>query len=239
MIHDGYLRIARFNGDQFVYRPLLRHERNGLETLFRDLSPLLAEKLERRLVEERIVAAEWDCAVADMDDEMYRELATLVLGYGNDEQEIADEQNLDAAVYLRERYPWLFNTPCSACRKWLYDPVAGRLFQNNVDGEMEPIPRPEGYPLLCEGGTCPKGHWSNPVELSEKNRLALQHYETSSGVDDPIVQRNRKLIEDAQRRARADAEADGRAKGGGHASDQPRRHGLGRRRSGATATAGA
>jgi hypothetical protein len=226
MIHDGHNRVGSVNGDAFVYRSLLRQDRRCLEALFSDLSPLLAEKLERQIVEAQIVVADWDCSVRDMDDETYRTVAELVLGYGNDEQEIADETNLAQFVELRERYPWLANTSCASCRKWLYDPVAGKLFQNNVDGEMQPIPRPDGYPLLCEGGSCPKGHWSRPVELSEKNKLALQHYETTAGGDDPIVGRTRKVIEDAKCRARADAEADGRAKGRSAVADQPRRHGL-------------
>jgi hypothetical protein len=227
VIYDGYSRIGCVNGDQFLYRPLLRQERQYLEALFRDCTDLLAETIEKQIVEERILAAEFGCSIADFDDETYRTVATQVLGYGNDEQEIADETNLADAVYLRERSPWLAKTSCASCRKWLYDPVAGKLFQNNVDGEMQPIPRPEGYPLLCEGGTCPKGHWSKPVELSPKNQLALQHYETTAGgADDPIVGRTRKVIEDAKRRARADAEADGRAKGRSAVADQPRRHGL-------------
>jgi hypothetical protein len=238
---DGYNRSACLsNGDWFVYRALTRHDRAALESEFRNLPALIAEKWERQIVERQIVVSHWDCAVADFEDDLYRELATLVLGYDTDEQEIADETNLANGVYLRTRWPWLFNTPCSACRKWLYDPVAGKLFQNNVDGEMQPLPRPDGYPLLCEGGTCPKGHWSNPVELSEKNKLALQYCETfAASSDDAVASRNRRVIQNAVDRAREDVEVDGRAEGGGHASDQSRRHGRGRRRGGATATAGA
>lgn len=228
MILDGYNRTARLSsGDWFVYRALGRHDRQRLEHELKDLPDLLAEKLERQIVEGQIVVADWECSVRDMDDETYCTVATLVLGYGNDEQEIADETNLADAVFLRERYPWLANTSCASCRKWLYDPVAGKLFQNrNEDGEMQPLPRPEGYPLLCEGGACPKGHWSRPVELSETNKLALQYYETTAGGDDPIVGRNRKVIEDAKCRARADEEVAGRAKGRSAVADQPRRHGL-------------
>ena len=232
---DGYNRSACLsNGDWFVYRPLNRHDRQALESELGQLPELIAEKWERQIVERQIVVSHWECAVTDFSDDLYRELATLVLGYGNDEQEIADEQNLADGVYLRSRYPWLANTSCASCRAWLYDPVAGKLFENNIDGEMQPLPRPEGYPLLCEGGVCPKGHWSNPVELSAKNKLALQYYETSAGADDPIVQRNRRVIEDAVSRARADCESDGRAEGRGAAADQSRRHGLRRAGGGST-----
>lgn len=236
---DGYNRSgALSNGDWFVCRPLNRFERQALERELGGLPELLAEKWERQIVEQRIVVAQWDCAVADMDDTTYRELATLVIGYGSDEREVADESNLAEFVYLRERWPWLATTSCASCRKYLYDPVDGKLFENNMDGEMQPLLRPEGYPILCENGVCPKGHWKSPVELSEKNRLALQYCETTTGGDDPIVQRNRRVIEDAVDRARADAEADGRAKGRSPAPHQPRRHGLGRGRTGAGGRAG-
>lgn len=231
MICDGYNRIGAVNGDRFVYRPLTRFDRRRLECELKNLPELLAEKWERQIVERQIVVAEWDCSVHDMDDDTYRTVATLVLGYDNDAEEIADEENIAAFVYLRERWPWLATTSCGSCRAWLYDPVAGHLYRNNVDGEMEPIRRPPGYPILCEGGWCPKGHWSKPVELSEKNQLALQYHETASAAtDDPIVSRTRKVIEDAIGSARADSQTDGRAEGRSRPADQPGRHGL--RRSG-------
>lgn len=180
MTFDGQHVAGEVNGDQFIYRPLRKGERERLYAEMRGMPERIAERWEREVVENRIVVAEWDCSIRDMDDETYRNVATCVLGLDNEQQEQSDEANLTECVRLWESHPWLRNTSCESCRKWLYDPLTGHLHRNNYDGELEPVPRPAGWPLPCDAGLCPKGHWKNPVEMSEKNRLALQCYEETS-----------------------------------------------------------
>lgn len=209
MIFDGHNVASEVDGDQFIYRPLRRGERERLWTEMSNMPTRIADRWEREIVESRIVVSEWACSIHELEDWKYRDIATLVLGVDNNEQEQADETNLADCVRLYEQYPWLRDVSCESCKAWMYDPLKGHVYQNNVTGELEAVQRPQGWPVPCESGACPKGHWTNPLELSPKNRLALQHYEETAG--DGITGRTRRVIEDAKRSARANGQTDGGA----------------------------
>ncbi len=100
---------------------------------------------------------------------------------------------------------------CRHCRLWQYDDEKGTVKQR--DGQD----RPRFGPCLCEVPTkdgkslCPKGHWTEPVELSRRNIRAYNHYleckATGNFPDDPIVGRNAgiiRAIEDAIERSKRD-----------------------------------
>lgn len=64
----------------------------------------------------------------------------------------------------------------------------------------EPVLRPQYSLVPCEHHheLCPKGHWSDPKELSQKNALAYNHYQrckaTMSFPEDEIVRENAAVI---------------------------------------------
>lgn len=67
-----------------------------------------------------------------------------------------------------------------------------------------PVLRNPKQKLMCErldsegNSKCPKGHFSSPIELSQKNVEAYHHYLTCVAVgsfpDDEIVRRNARII---------------------------------------------
>ena len=218
MTLDGFNECAEVNGEMFVYRPFTRHDRKAIAQQLLALPGRMAEKLERQLVASRIVCSEWGCLVKDLSDDLYREVLEITFGVGRDEQEVQDETNLADGVYLEVRYPWLAKTSCKSCKHWWWNPLTGELARQ----EGDPLRRPEDQQLMCEVGRCPKGHWQNPIELSPKNRLAYEHWKTCSALpDDPIVNRNARIIQESTDRARADADAARRSGTGSRDSRQP------------------
>lgn len=114
---------------------------------------------------------------------------------GDKAQERNDVDNLRRGIVLVAKYPHLLHVTCQQCRYWHYDPIDGDL----ATREGEPLRRIPGSVLMCETRDgCPRGHWSKPVELSEKNRLAWEHYKlcraTNHWPADAIVQRNAAII---------------------------------------------
>lgn len=197
MIRDGYQEIGTLStGDRFVYRPYLQADRVAIRNLLDGIPELLANELLASLIEKQIIASEWETDIRDWPDDLCNELTRIVLGIGRDEQEVADEKNLHDGLVLRTRYPWLAKVSCEQCRHWWYSPLNGRTAKR----EGQALKRIPGTPLLCEGGDCPKGHWSDPVQLSERNELAVRWCETYPATDDPIDARNRRVIRDATAR---------------------------------------
>ena len=91
--------------------------------------------------------------------------------------------------------------PCDQCRK----------FEHYIDGENagQPIKRKNRTefvarrsPLPCESSIgCEKGHWSTPLELTDQNWKAWNHYKEGCAVGfqpheqrDAIVRRNAAII---------------------------------------------
>lgn len=113
-------------------------------------------------------------------------------------------------------HPVVASRPCEFCRQYQHkDEVpVGELRWTfgavRTDRSGEPIPRHKGQKTPCEidKNACPKGHWSNPVQLTDQNWRALVHYRECKAVgvfpDDAIVRRNAAIIrseEDAYDRA--------------------------------------
>ena len=84
---------------------------------------------------------------------------------------------------------------CDDCLMHVYCEKTGK--RSEFHGE--PIKRGKLKPPCEHGdGKCPKGHHSNPVELSSRNLTAYFHYKTCQAVgsfpDDEIVRRNARII---------------------------------------------
>ena len=210
------------NGDGLLFRPYTRDDRASIRALLSSVPELLGNKLLADLIERQIVAAEWETDIRDWPDDLCNELMEIVLGVGRDELEVADEKNLHDGLVLRSRYPWLSKVSCEQCRYWWYSPTNGRTAKRNG----KPLKRIPGTPLLCDEGGCPKGHWSDPVQLSERNELAVRWCETYPATDDPIDARNRRVMRAVLDESSREA-TDGGAGRGSRAAPQ-HRHAAGR-----------
>lgn len=110
-------------------------------------------------------------------------------------------------VVLELLHPLIAARSCDDCRKYLYDdgPEGNHLPVCRIEGQPEPRGR---APVPCDvdrQNGCPKGHYSTPRSLNDRNRQAYDHHKMLRAArrplpDDPIVLRNAALIEDAERR---------------------------------------
>jgi hypothetical protein len=92
----------------------------------------------------------------------------------NADTEDYDLKNLKSGVELFLQHPMLGLRSCQLCRKYWYDEDSYTVV---TDHDGRPKTRPEHAPVACETGTgCLKGHHSDPIELSEKNKQAWRHY---------------------------------------------------------------
>ena len=69
--------------------------------------------------------------------------------------------------------PLLDRRSCDLCKKFLFDTDTDRPSMRG----NEPILRESHFALACDTHEgCPKGHYSNPVKLTERNEQAWQHF---------------------------------------------------------------
>lgn len=110
-------------------------------------------------------------------------------------------------VVLEILYHKIAHRPCDTCRKFLFDdgPEGTHDVVERIPGHPEPRGR---MPTPCELDPkkgCPKGHWSRPQSLNERNRQAYQFHQMyrAAGIPvpaDPIRLRNALLIQLAEDR---------------------------------------
>lgn len=84
---------------------------------------------------------------------------------------------------------------CNDCLLHVYCEKTGK----RSEFHKKPIKRGKLGPPCTKGeDECPKGHYSNPIQLSAKNLMAYFHYLTCKAVgsfpDDEIVRRNARII---------------------------------------------
>lgn len=118
--------------------------------------------------------------------------------------------NLKDGVAIRLTNPSVAARDCSHCRKFCYDEKTGEQ-QFRDAAKTKPIERGKAPPPCELSIGCPKGHWSDPKTLSEKNWRAYIHYCECKAVgefpSDPVVRQNAGIIravEDAAQRQRDD-----------------------------------
>lgn len=189
MIDDGYTKVIHLSGPVF-YRPMTAAQREHVWWM----ADAMDEDASEAFIEEAI---RMQIVHGDVQDVNTVRFAV----FGDPEEEERDEENLREGVKVVHKYPWLKNVTCSQCRVWWFNPLDGTCATR--DGQQL---RRCGK-VLCEtNDSCPKGHWKSPIEFSEKNQRAYDHYleckATGRFPNDPIVLRNARIIEEAIRAAR-------------------------------------
>lgn len=118
-------------------------------------------------------------------------------------------------MLLRQRHPEVADRPCEICQVYMFDHKTGRMER---DREGKPIPRPPHSKAPCEYSkdlsrelrlrVCAKVSPDAGLELSERNKQAVQHYKECRAVgqfpDDDIVRRNAAIIRDLEDRHAAE-----------------------------------
>lgn len=187
MIFDGYNDIVMVAGRVVVYRPLTREARKQVVGMAAGMPESAARAFLRDMARLRVQYG--DPGVIDWG------MCKLLLGRLTVAQQKEDKANLLSGLEVALEYPHLIEADaCTRCKHWWFDPEAGRVQRR----EGKAIRRTD-EPLACDLGLCPLGHWKNPRRLSQRNRMAYEHFlhcrATGSWPDDDIVRRNAKLIE--------------------------------------------
>ena len=108
---------------------------------------------------------------------------------------------------LYESHPEIATRPCDSCRKYFYrDDGTIDTAKDWVDGQEVEVkklrPDPDGVPCNTDAG-CPKGHYSEPTELSENLLECYDHYLECRAVgqfpDDPLVRRSAAIIHQVEK----------------------------------------
>ena len=159
---------------------------------------LWADKQEWKLLGLEEQRSDIECHIyGDGDYEQYMvEAVQVILGYTSRE-ESQDFQDLSNSIELQILNPGLSTIDCRTCRRYCMDHENGTLYIG-PSGHPTPLPRNAKVPCETQIG-CPKGHWSEPVGLSnERWARTWRHYwkyHNSCTPDlDEIVTRNRLLI---------------------------------------------
>lgn len=110
----------------------------------------------------------------------------------SNDQEQGDLRNLIDGVTFYCRNQRLAVRSCDTCRQFWFDEETGLVAKHA--GKY--LIRPKHAPVACDTDRgCPKGHYSNPQVISEKNNKAFNHYLEFEGVgcphpECPIMRRN-------------------------------------------------
>jgi hypothetical protein len=211
-IDDGY-NIPTQRG--FIIRPVTREQLDELQKIVADFP------LERRaeayytLAKRSLVMGR----IGEADEDAVHEILTAY----DRKTQTADEQNLRDGVKLAIMYPHLANVTCDQCRKYSYSPFTGKTLTD--PDTLQPLLRDiKNEPLACVAReqvlrstvsqvvpqACPKGHWQDEKELSERNVKAYQHWKNAmaygNAPNDQTFLRNASIIEKAGAVASRDKE---------------------------------
>lgn len=158
MIQDGF--TIRKSG--FFVRPLSNQVADQIK--------LLIEKEEWEEVDAMLWQPPWFLGDASgLPDSVRNQLLTLMIGFDVD----ASQKNLTEGLVIKLTRPLLDKRSCDLCKQFLFDADTDYL---STRGD-EPIPREPHFALACDTHEgCLKGHHSNPVKLTERNKKAWQHF---------------------------------------------------------------
>jgi hypothetical protein len=119
-----------------------------------------------------------------------------VLGY-TVKDENRDFQDLNDTVQLHATNPGLSLASCQTCRAYCFNHETGEVYFG-PSGQPTPLPKNIKVPCETQRG-CLKGHWSEPVGLSnDKWLLTWRHFwrhRFECPLQDELWHRNRMLIE--------------------------------------------
>lgn len=205
MILDGYTQHGRIEGYGFSYRPALYDEQLEVMRMLAaypdDETLVMANAVSRHVIFKATV---WlGSSGASLEYLFHVCMGWLSPDEGGDwakDREARDAKNLMQGVYLELTNPRYANRSCEHCKLWYYNEETGLPILRG--GEKQPR---DGVTLCQTPAGCPKGTPENPKSLSPKNRLAWNHFRgcaaTGTFPDDPIVQRNARLIRKAMAQA--------------------------------------
>lgn len=133
--------------------------------------------------------------VAQLTTEESREIARRV--FSSDREERDWVKDVRESVLLLHEHSGLVLLPCDTCRNFATNHATGEVLRL-PDGQRQRRPN---LPVPCEIASqgCPKGHWSNPREPSERGLKVWEHYwqvrATGQIVDDPLFAVNAAYID--------------------------------------------
>lgn len=198
LIGDGYDCSVEHDGFRFEYRPLPAGRRDFLAQRLIKLSgaELLTEVVN--LCNDRLIKQSVPLPIARREGQLAL-LWSIVSGSRDAAIERADEWNLRAGIQTLERFPHLTTFSCDDCRTYWIDIQDGEVARHPQTKESLTREGPPPCEIKDLAIVCPIGHWQKPRRLSEKNRLALEHYHECRAVgqfpDDPLVRRHARVIE--------------------------------------------
>lgn len=179
--NDGYLETLN---SAISFRRLLSPERGMITNLIRSKR---VDKAEEFLFKPPFVFSD-DPLTESEKQELFVQLM-------DNPTEQEDVDNLIYGTRLFATNPRLATRSCELCKRWLFDEDTGLVAKSG--GKY--LARRKNTPTLCDSGSqekCPKGHHSDPREMSPKNNQALNHYLEWEGTgvcphpECPIMRRN-------------------------------------------------
>lgn len=150
MIDDGYT----FTENGVHFRPLMDQQKREVDSAFRERN--------------------WDFLkrmFPGSDDDV----RCRIFRRSMDWDDAADMKNLRDSVHILLTKPLLGIRSCDVCKAWWFDEDTGKILLRG----NKPARRPGYAKPLCESESqnkCLKGHYSNPIELNERNRICWQRF---------------------------------------------------------------
>lgn len=186
LIDDGYSELVL---NQYLIRRMTDSERNWLRFLITEGH---TEDAEDFLFTNRVTTLSGKVVIPD--EHSRQQIGEMLVSWPTEKQDL---QNLKQAGSMMLRNPRLGLRSCELCKQWWFDEDTGLVVKIGPQN----LRRPAHAPLACDTiRGCPKGHWSKPIELSDRNRKAFEHWVANrdSGCPAPhdaILKRNWRWLE--------------------------------------------
>lgn len=185
LIEDGYSILV---DNKYWIRPLTDRERRTLQGL------LIQDtwEAEQYLMRGRVTTLSG--RKIDVPEEEEERIGILLCTWPDEHKDL---DNLKQAARMAFQYPLLSLRSCQVCKAWWFDEDTGKVVRI---GDQN-LRRPAHSTVACDTTAgCLKGHYTNPIEFSDKNRRAFNHWLEWRHVgfpepQDAIVRRNWKWLE--------------------------------------------
>jgi hypothetical protein len=162
LIDDGY---SERHGE-YLIRRLVKSERMILQRLLQERRTWEAEKFLFK--SGRVTSIIGEEVIPEESEK--QALAEALVTWPTEEAELL---NLRQSVALLLKTPLLGLRSCEMCKRWWFDPDTNKIVRVGTADLL----RPPHAPVPCDTDAgCLKGHWSNPLEMSPKNRKAWNHW---------------------------------------------------------------
>ena len=211
MIADGYTWAAEVQGIRFLYRPVLKHQREQLIHCFGTDTSLWGLWIYQHLLgcgNPSNIASRARNEIVSTED-----MSVIDVALGVASPQVADTpwtpdwerrgaENLIAGLKLLKDHPGYASRSCEDCQTWWYRDDGSRVTTASGD----PVPRPKGELLLCQTRSgCPKGTPERQNGLLPHNKSCFSHFRLCESINqfpsDPLVASNAIVIRNAIRGA--------------------------------------